>query len=151
MEVLQKIQATRKEIFDILIDSIIAECKMDCGKDITLDDLKNGYKYKKRTKEGKKEVEATVHIKKPEINSLISINISYPNTRYSMVYRLEKIDEKHTLVRYSQVDSTNEKEGLFTKFWFNITMKRRITKMGNFIKRIDRASLVAALSLFQRG
>ena len=108
---------------------------MDCGKDITLDDLKNGYKYKKRTKEGKKEVEATVHIKKPEINSLISINISYPNTRYSMVYRLEKIDEKHTLVRYSQVDSTNEKEGLFTKFWFNITMKRRITKMGNFIKK----------------
>ncbi len=135
MEVLQKIQATRKEIFDVLIDSIIAECKMDCGKDITFDDIKNGYKYKKRTKEGKKEVEATVHIKKPEINSLISINISYPNTRYSMVYRLEKIDEKHTLVRYSQLDSTNEKEGLFTKFWFNITMKRRITKMGKFIKK----------------
>ena len=52
-----------------------------------------------------------------------------------MVYRLEKIDEKHTLVRYSQVDSTNEKEGLFTNFWFNITMKRRITKMGKFIKK----------------
>ena len=41
MEVLQKIQATRKEIFDILIDSIIAECKMDCGKEITLDDFKD--------------------------------------------------------------------------------------------------------------
>ena len=46
----------------------------------------------------------------------------------------DRIEKTQTLYRIA-LDSTNEKEGLFTKFWFNITMKRRITKMGKFIKK----------------
>ncbi|MGN1399831.1 MAG: DUF3284 domain-containing protein [Erysipelotrichaceae bacterium] len=135
MEAIKKIQASRKEIFDTLVNSMIAECKMDTGKDITFNDIKNGYKYKKRAKEGRKEVEATVHIKKPEINSRLSINVSYPNSRYLMTYQLDKIDDKHTLVRYSQIDSSKEKEGLIMRLWFSFSMKRRIAKMGKFIKK----------------
>jgi hypothetical protein len=129
-----KLKATTKEIYDAILTSVIGETKQHCGKDITLEDLNNGYKYRHKVQQGKKIVDTTVHIKKPIENKNVHLSISYPDQNFDMDYSLEAISDKETMITYQQIGSKDTgKESSIQKFLFDHSMKKRLKRMEKYI------------------
>ena len=129
-----KLKATTKEIYDAILTSVIGETKQHCGKDITLEDLSNGYKYHHKVQQGKKIVDTTVHIKKPIENKNVHLSISYPDQNFDMDYSLEAISDKETMITYQQIGSKDTgKESSIQKFLFDHSMKKRLKRMEKYI------------------
>lgn len=138
MKVDYKIKASAAEVYDTLLDSALAEARMHTGKQLTREDLNNGYKYHRKVRKGGQDQDVIVHIRKPVENRNVHIMTSYPRESYEMDYQLEEIDEKHTLIHYQQIDS-NAKEKKTTLI-FKWGMNRRFVQMEKYITRARKSS-----------
>ncbi|MCR5067995.1 MAG: DUF3284 domain-containing protein [Erysipelotrichaceae bacterium] len=128
-----RMKASAEEVYKTLLDSVIAEARMYAGKEISQKDLASGYKYHRKVRKGGQDQDVVVHIRKPEENRNIHIMTSYPLESYEMDYRLEKIDDSHTLIHYEQINSRNKdrKENLLFKWGMN----RRFKQLEKYISR----------------
>ena len=128
-----RMKASVGEVYQTLIDSTVAEARMYAGKEITESDLASGYKYHRKVKKNGREQDVVVHIRKPVKDRNLHIMSAYPQESYEMDYQLEALDQKHTLIRYEQINS-RQKDRKSTPL-FKWGMRRRFKQMEKYITR----------------
>ncbi len=133
MKVDYRIKASAGEVYETLLDSALAEARTHTGKQLTREDLINGYKYHRKVRKGGQDQDVIVHIRKPVENRNIHIMTSYPRESFEMDYQLEEIDDKRTLIHYQQINS-NAKDKKTTLI-FRWGMNRRFVQMEKYITR----------------
>ncbi len=130
MEVTYKMKATSKEVYDAVLQSVAEEVKQAVGKDVTVAEIEKGYKYKHKVKYGKLNPEITTRVK-TQVNRDIHISSAYPSENIVMECKMEPVDEKTTLVTYSQTSSSAQKERL--TFVNNMVLKKRLKNIEKYI------------------
>lgn len=128
-----KVRASAEELYKTLITSVIMETKQACGKELTEEEINDGYKYRHKISQGKKIIDTTVHIRKPIENKNVHLSISYPDRVIEMDYLLEEADSNQTLLTYTQIDNKANKETFFENFFFQKSIKSRIKKIERYI------------------
>lgn len=128
-----KVKASAEELYKTLITSVIMETKQACGKELTEEEISDGYKYRHKINQGKKIIDTTVHIRKPIENKNVHLSISYPDRVIEMDYLLEETDGNQTLLTYTQVDNKAKKESFLENFFFQKSIKSRIKKIERYI------------------
>ncbi len=130
MEVKYKMKATSKEVYDAVLQSVAEEVKQAIGKDVTAAEIEKGYKYKHKVKYGNLNPEVTTRIK-TQVNKDIYVSTAYPTENVVMECKIEPVDEKTTLVTYSQTRSSTDKEGI--AFINNMVLKKRLKNIEKYI------------------
>lgn len=132
MEYKINLKVSDSELYYTLIQSMLGEAKQATGKEVTVKDLKGGYKYKYRKSFGKKSVEVTTHIKEPITNKRLELRVERIDNQYSMIYDLKPIDKFETELTYSQQDAYKVKN-IFQKWKFKRSMKKKFKMIEKYI------------------
>ena len=136
MKTTYRMKASITDAYNTILDSTIAEVGLYSGKKITAENLANGYKYHRRVKEKGRDVDVVVHIRKPQPLKNINIMSAYPDQSYELNYNFEKLDDKHTLITYEQINSRNKDKKAGPLFKWG--MRRRFKQMEKYIRRAKR-------------
>jgi len=134
MEVSRIIEGSKKQLFSILMNSLLEDIKLSQEKEVKLEDIGKGYSYKKqlKTKVGK-EGRIKVTITQLEIPVIYEATFESAQGFNTLSYRIEDIDESHFKLTYkeefySEKKSNNLNFGLMSKLY-----KRSNKKQANLV------------------
>ncbi len=129
-----KVKTSAHNVYDALLDTLVAEYEQKTGKKISREKMEQGIKYKQLKKEGKNFDTASIHIKKPTKDKLLLSTYSYKGTTYEMRYDIVAIDEESCEVTYTQSSNPETNINSFQKFMTDRNMKDRFKKIVQYVK-----------------
>lgn len=112
VDVLLKVSA--HDFFNVLLESLQEEIKKVVGKDVSYETLSKGYRYKKKSTNGKQNVK--VYVKELKMDTSYRTVFSANNKRIQIVYRLKPISDSSCEVHYEEnLLDQKEKKDLFKR------------------------------------
>ena len=115
---------TPHECYLALMEQSVAEIKRKTGKDVTIEELEKGYKYKTKRKVGKDIKEASVSYSKPVVDRRITVHYMLENESYEMNYDIKKLAEDKVELTYSQLKKDEKPLSFLGKFIFEKKVKK---------------------------
>lgn len=112
VDVLVKVSA--HDFFNVLLESLQEEIKKVVGKDVSYQTLSKGYRYKKKSADGKHNVK--VYIKELKMDTSYVAVFSSNNNRIQIVYRFKPVSDSSCEVHYEEnLLDQKEKKDLFKR------------------------------------
>ena len=128
-----QLNVSKEEFYNLLLEQLCADISNNVGKVLAVKDIKNGYRYRVKKKQGKRTIEAFSEIKKPvEYQKLVS-TYEVAGRKFVMTYDIKEIDADNIEVTYTQ-DEGLKKENAFNKFTVIQTTKKRLKQFEKYIK-----------------
>ena len=118
------VKLTPHECYTALMTQSIAEIKRKTGKELTVEELEKGYKYKVKKKVGNDVKDASVHFSRPDRDRRITVHYSLENSFYDMNYEFREIEPGKTEVTYSQIMKNEKKLNFIEDLMFRSRVRR---------------------------
>ena len=126
-----ELKVSAEEMFNEIINTAIIEVENKIGKKITREDLLEGYKYKTKRRVGNDIVDATVVLKKPEVNRRFTTTYSFNDQHYEMNYIITPLDDYKIKLEYTQEDG--KRMGGISQWFAERKMRNGFKQMEKYI------------------
>ena len=124
------LHVTRKELYELLLQQTASDISVKTEKDLTIDDIKKGYKYQYQRKGGKNPIMASVHIFKPSLDHLETHYELSSGERFVMKYLLKDLEDQ---CEVEYIQDNGKKPSSLETFLFRRQMKKRFKQIENYL------------------
>jgi len=129
----KKLRVSAEEIYDLLVQQVIAEARQKGGKDFTVEDFNKGLKYKSSKKLSGKLEDASVSVKKPIENRKISFTYFIKGVTYDFSYNITPEEDGTCTLEYNQTSNPAQKENWFARLMNNRNSRAKFSSMEKYI------------------
>jgi hypothetical protein len=139
LEFKKNINVSASDFYNTIMLSLAEEVKLATGKDISVSDLQNGYKYKNNIKRNGKWIEGNVSIKRPVLNREIMTTLVIQKATYEMRYIIEELSENSINVTHTQTGPVSE--NYLNRLLFKIKNNNRFKAIEKYIRQTKNRNL----------
>lgn len=127
------LKVTAHEFYETMLKQICADVNDKIKKDLTVEQISKGYKYRVTKTQGKKSVESTINVHAPVLDKKISVSNFSQNVLFTMTYEIEALEPELTKVTYIQETTNDKNEGKLTQWLLQRNTKKRFKAFEKYI------------------
>lgn len=120
MKIKKELAVNDEKFYDYLLEILLAELKQSVSKDLTKEDIKVGFKFKRKANN----VVSNGEIIALEKNRLYHVVLSDNKSKQHIIHNIIKVDDNHIIDEYEEKTETDD-----------LTIKMKSCKSKNKIKK----------------
>ncbi|MDF9824305.1 hypothetical protein M2475_001095 [Breznakia sp. PF5-3] len=128
MIVKKELHVSDKEFFDYILNNLHKELKRIVSRNIKRSDIKEGYTFVKRYKQGNATIEIDCKIEELDIPKAYKLVMSTPKTDQIIAHRVTKIDDDHIELEYEEDVISKSLYVKLNKFFKGSSARKKMEK-----------------------